>query len=150
MGKGSHGRKYLRIRRKKHEETRKLKMGAAKILKRYFEELKSTESSNFTQTYEHIITGNIPISNLPDETGIYIKAENARIKKSPLPKNPELGDMASYLLKYCTSMAELFPKEYCTDKCHIRDLCLTLELGNFSLDVAKVPEAFYTLRTDYR
>lgn len=156
MGRGSHGKKYLRIRRRKHKaavkEARKLNMKAAKTLKRYFEELKSAEYSNFSEIYEDIIKGDIPISNLPNETGICIKAENTKTEKRPLPKNPELEDMASYLKEYCTSMAELFPKEhsYCIDRCYIRDICLTLDLGNFSIDVAKVPEAFYTLRKDYR
>lgn len=154
MGRGSRGKQYLRIRRKKHEatvkEARKLKIKAAKTLKRYFEELKTAEPSNFAGIYGDFIKGNIPISNLPNETGICIKAENTKTKKGPLPKDPEIEDMASYLKEYCTSMARLSSKKYCIDKCYIRDICLTLDLGNFSIDVARVPEAFNTLCTNYR
>jgi hypothetical protein len=139
-------KRKVRVKRRKQAQ-RKEDM---KKVNQYLEELSLAQNSTFVKDYESLMRGDIKISDVPDETGFYIEAKDVKIKSGPLPKDPKLVDMLSFLKKYCRFVEKQLPSTYCADRCLVNYICENLSAGNFKFDFAKVPEAFYAFRTDYK
>ncbi len=151
MGRGSHGRNYFKIRRRKRKERLKRRppinfkdvptFNIADYSKEQYKKWGKYRGGEFN--------GKRILEQNGEETGNYITPKNTKPKKGRIPKNPSEDEIPPYLVGYCLK-AKKQDKDasYCTDGCPISDYCESRETrkpGDPKIDPAYAREAFRRL-----